>query len=60
MSFRILKVVTNSWENAVEVSVIKHSDSELDCYKEALELQKAVFCDAGSPIWVYYDVEEET
>ena len=58
MTFRVIRVRVNSWENTTECNVIMQSDSELDCYKEALELQKAVICDTGSPVWVYYDVEE--
>ena len=59
MSFRVNEVITNYWENTLEVRCVMQSDSELLCYKQALELQKALTSDPGSPIGIHYEVEEK-
>ena len=60
MSFKVFEVVTNVWEGSVKKSCIMQSDSEILCYRQALELQKAVYSDPGSPVYITYEVMEES
>jgi hypothetical protein len=55
--FKVIKCVRNGWTGEESKDVIMESDSEVLCYKQALTLQKLVYCDAGSPISVEYYVQ---
>lgn len=55
--FSVISISKNGWTGDTIKELKFESDSELECYKKALELQTKNHNDTGSPWWTSYVVE---